>query len=92
MTEFKKPPIEPRKVWRITSTAPQGEFVTVGATTSSSTAANVPALHEHGDDLSVRRKAVRYWRASSYDLLTGLDVKDFSDTVPNEILDELFKP
>jgi len=32
------------------------------------------------------------WRASSYDLLTGLTVHDVTDTIPGEIFDELFKP
>jgi hypothetical protein len=32
------------------------------------------------------------WRASSYDLLTGLTVRDVTDTIPGAIFDELFKP
>ncbi len=32
------------------------------------------------------------WRASSHDLLTGLSVSDVSDTIPGDLLDELFKP
>lgn len=32
------------------------------------------------------------WRASSYDLLTGLTVNDVTDTIPGDILDELFNP
>ena len=30
------------------------------------------------------------WRASSYDLMTGLTVSDVTDTIPGEIFDELF--
>ena len=32
------------------------------------------------------------WRASSYDLLTGLTMRDVTDTIPGEIFDELFRP
>ncbi len=32
------------------------------------------------------------WVQSSFDLAIGLDVTDFEDTVPAELLDELFKP
>ena len=88
MSQPKKPSPDPRKVWRITGAAPLGEVVTVAP--AGSTTAERPAP-EPGADLSVRRKSVRYWRASSYDLLTGLDVRDFADTVPSELLDELFK-
>lgn len=31
------------------------------------------------------------WRISSYDLLTGLDVRDHSDTIPGELFEKLFK-
>ena len=30
------------------------------------------------------------WQASSWDLLTGLKVRDVSDTIPDRIFDELF--
>ena len=31
------------------------------------------------------------WRASSYDLLNGVDVRDHSDSIPGELFDRLFK-
>lgn len=31
------------------------------------------------------------WRASSHDLMTGLQVSDVTDTIPGELFDELFK-
>jgi hypothetical protein len=33
----------------------------------------------------------RWWRESSYDLRHGLDVRE-EDTIPGQLLDELFKP
>jgi hypothetical protein len=37
------------------------------------------------------RKADRWWYESSHDLQSGLDISEH-DTVPGELLDELFKP
>ena len=111
----KKPPV-PRRVWRMTSDAPQGEFVDLGLspvdvpeapvikrtfhpeTRASSRAGAIdPPL---GDAAGAGEGAVRVlnpakvpsWRASSYDLLTGLTVRDVTDTIPGAIFDELFKP
>ena len=75
---------ELRKVWRMTDNVPLGEVVTVGSSGASPAAAELPAT-EPGD--APKPKSVRYWRASSHDLATGLDIKDFSDTVPQEFLD-----
>jgi len=30
------------------------------------------------------------WQSSSYDLLTGLTVRDVTDTIPGKIFDEVF--
>ena len=30
------------------------------------------------------------WMASSHDLLNGLEVNDFADTLPNDLYDDLF--
>ena len=111
----KKPPV-PRRVWRMTSDAPQGEFVDVGpgpvdlpevpvikrtfhpeTRAAGRTAATDAAP---GDAVMPGEAAVRVlspakvpsWRASSYDLLTGLTVRDVTDTIPGAIFDELFKP
>ena len=44
-------------------------------------------------DFDIDGKVDRWWHASSFDLRTGLDVSvDPSDTVPGDLLDELFKP
>lgn len=32
------------------------------------------------------------WRASSWDLLNGVDVRDHSDSIPGELFERLFKP
>ncbi|HWH73871.1 MAG TPA: hypothetical protein VNV16_06400 [Methylibium sp.] len=38
-------------------------------------------------------KCERWWYESSYDLRTGLDVsEDDPQTIPGDLLDELFKP
>ena len=73
-----------RKVWRITDNAPLGEVVTVHSSGASPAADEAPAPDPSD---ALKPKSVRYWRASSHDLATGLDVKDFSDTVPQEFLD-----
>ena len=71
-----------RKVWRMTDGDPLGEVLTLPS--GASPAANeAPAAERSGP---LQPKSVRYWRASSHDLATGLDMKDFSDTVPSEFL------
>ena len=84
MSQHRKAIIDQRKVWRMTESAPLGEFVAVGSSGASQAAAELQA-REPAD--APKPKSVRYWRASSHDLATGLDVKDFSDTVPQEFFD-----
>ena len=84
MSQHRKAITDLRKVWRMSDNAPLGEVVTVGSSGASPAAAELPAPAP-GD--APKPKPVRYWRASSHDLATGLDVKDFSDTVPQEFLD-----
>ena len=71
----------PRKVWRMTAEVPQGEFV-----------GELPdELSPMADD--GRAKSVRShpnWMTSSHDLLNGLEVSDFADTLPNDLYDDLF--
>jgi hypothetical protein len=56
-----------------------------------SNADSVPAVPEEPG--SNWHKPDRWWHQSSWDLLHGLDVQeDAQDTVPGELLDELFKP
>ena len=74
--------VRPRKVWRMTAEAPQGEFV-----------------EELPDDLSpisaepreeAPKRSHANWMASSHDLLNGLEVTDFADTLPNDLYEDLF--
>ena len=72
----------PRRVWRMTGDAPQGEFVDalpgeLSPMTGDAEAA--PPVRSHPN-----------WMASSHDLLDGLEVSDFSDTLPNDLYDDLF--
>ncbi len=77
-----KPLIHPRAVvWRISESSPMGEWVDVGAPA----APRMPSK-----DLP----EVTYgsWVTSSYDLLNGVEVVEGTDTVPGDLLDELFAP
>jgi hypothetical protein len=66
-----------RQVWRITSDAPLGRWV--DPETERVEQAPPEEWFEPG------------WRQSSFDLAFGLDVRDATDTVPGDLLDELFK-
>ena len=64
-----------RRVWRITATAPLGEFVDPDAPLPRS----APGDRERGG-----------WAVSSFDLAHGADVSEGADTVPDDLFDELF--
>ena len=66
-----------RKVWRITADAPQGRWV--DPEVERMTQGEPEERFEPG------------WRQSSFELAFGLEVQDATDTVPGELLDELFK-
>ena len=114
-----KKPSAPRRVWRMTTDAPQGEFVDLAegagdvpeprvikrtfhpetrATANRIAADAPPTPRDSGAGERPTEAAVRVlnpakvpsWRASSYDLMTGLTVRDVTDTIPGEIFDELF--
>lgn len=113
-----KKPSAPRRVWRMTTDAPQGEFIdltegvvdvpeprTIKRTFHPETRASAnraasetpvtprDSAGERPLDPAVRvlnPAKVPSWRASSYDLMTGLTVRDVTDTIPGEIFDELF--
>ena len=60
-------------------------------------APEAPAPRERSEQPAPRAKVlnpgqVPSWQSSSYDLLTGLTVRDVTDTIPGEIFDELFRP
>ncbi len=79
MSKPKQPP-RAKRIWRVSATHPKGEWVDV-----ADPAARPPA--QAAPDVSDRS-----WRSSTYDLLDGSDVKEDSDTVPAELLDESAKP
>jgi hypothetical protein len=72
----------PRKVWRMTADAPQGGFVEDLPDELS------PAVAEEGREPAARSHP--NWMSSSHDLLNGLEVSDFADTLPNDLYDDLF--
>ena len=68
--------------------------------TSTAVTRQVSAPREHtpgvavavGSKVKVLRPAqVESWQSSSFDLLTGLVVRDVSDTIPGQLFDELFR-
>jgi hypothetical protein len=67
-----------RRVWRISADAPLGRFVDPD---------DVPP-----DTLAPQERFEPGWRQSSFDLAYGLDVREAGDTIPGDLLDELFKP
>ncbi len=78
----------PTRVWRISPSAPKGEWVDL--VPQARPQANPQANAQAGKDLP----EVSYgtWVTSSYDLLDGADVSDDPDTLPGELFDELFTP
>jgi len=83
MSRTKEPAVRPRRIWRMTADAPHGQIV------DSLPGALSPMLHGDADD-DRRQRAQANWRASSHDLSTGLEISDFSDTLPNDLYDDLF--
>ena len=65
----------------MTADAPQGEFV-------EDLPDELSPVAEEGREASKRLHA--NWMASSHDLLNGLEVSDFADTLPNDLYDDLF--
>lgn len=70
----------------MTVTAPQGELVDFDPTESQPAAAaqSVPPR-------VLEPAPVVDWRASSYDLLNGVEVRDHTDSIPGELFDRLFR-
>jgi hypothetical protein len=67
-----------RLVWRVTANAPLGEYIDPDKVPAPEPAAPVEA-QEPG------------WLLSSFELSSGLQVTDESDTIPAELFDTLFK-
>lgn len=66
----------PRRVWRITQNAPQGEYVDPD---------QIPVA-----SIRPAERAAPGWATSSFELTHGLDVTDETDTLPGELFDEFF--
>ena len=49
-----------------------------------------PTVPEHVPPVVLDPAPLTNWRASSYDLLNGLDVSDERDSIPGELFDKLF--
>ena len=79
MTQPKKPP-RAKRVWRVSATNPQGEWVDAATSTGH---------RPRQDNLEVSDRSCR---SSSFDLLGGSDVIENSDTVPAELFDEISEP
>lgn len=73
-------------VWRISESAPQGEWV------EKATAAPVPAPAQRLKKRDLPEVSDGSWVTSSFDLLSGSDTLEVSDTIPGELFDELFAP
>ena len=65
-----------KMVWRITESAPLGEFVDPNAVPPSRK--DTPEVSSGG------------WVVSSFELLHGTEISEGPDTVPDELFDELF--
>ncbi|NUZ08997.1 hypothetical protein [Piscinibacter koreensis] len=76
----------PRKVWRITADAPQGEFADVDASVTAGDASKAPQPKR----VIIDPAPPVSWRASSHDLLNGVEVSDETDSTSGELFDELF--
>ena len=73
----------PRKIWRMSADAPLGEIVEVDRDGEPAK----PALPL----LDIEEWPVTDWQSSSYDLLTGCDVKDYTARIPDRVFNALFK-
>jgi CubicO group peptidase (beta-lactamase class C family) len=84
-----------RKVWRMTARAPMGEILELLPDAEpKATAKDWPTTRASLDDLRPRLPdpaAEPNWQSSSYDLLTGLTVRDVTDTIPGKVFDEVFR-
>jgi hypothetical protein len=76
--QSRAPPTAKNLVWRITPGVLKGEWIDPAAT---------PSLKVVAPD-----RGSTTWAVSSFELRYGADVTDFPDTVPPDLLDELFPP
>jgi hypothetical protein len=80
-------PKAPARVWRISADEPLGEWVqSVPAPAPAAVPSNPKALRPSQGDSD------GHWLMSSFDLLSGSEVTEDDETIPGELLDELFAP
>ena len=77
-----KKPATTRRVWRMTLEAPLGEVVDFDPTEGTGSLADAP--HRVLDPAPVVD-----WRGSSFDLLNGVEVRDHTDSIPDELFDRV---
>jgi len=65
-------------VWRISKQAPHGEWVDPISPIPASRSDSLPEV------------STGNWVNSSFDLASGADVQEVTDTIPGELFDELF--
>ena len=75
-----KPTVPAKMVWRMSASAPMGEWVEMAA----------PVIPKPSNDLPEVSDGSRV--TSSYDLLDGTEVIEDPDTLPGDLFDELFAP
>ena len=84
-----------RRVWRMTADCPMGKIVELVAETPEAELAKPTVLvSDSRDEVHARvldLAKVPTWQSSSFDLLTGLTVRDLSDTIPGKIFAEVFQ-
>ena len=76
-----------RRVWRITPSAPLGEIVVLDSAPYQDGMTEVDGIARLAKVADTRVLREPNWQASSYDLLHGLEVTEFEDTVPGEYRD-----
>lgn len=75
-----KPNASAKLVWRISESVPMGEWVKPHVQVNAKPAKDMPEV------------SFGTWVTSSYELLDGADVIEDPDTIPGDLLDELFAP
>lgn len=77
----RKPSIAPNLVvWRISESDPKGEWVQKAAPAQRPLKRDLPEVTDGS------------WVSSSFDLLNGSEIVEVSDTLPDELFDQLFTP
>ena len=74
----------PRRHWQPSLDAPPVSIAPDHLESRQDTEAETAAV-----DALARRADEANWRSSSYDLMNGLQITEFEDTVPDALLDDL---